>query len=716
MFRNMRIALKLSMGFALVLLVFVVAVVFGGLKMTAVQEDNRYLSKVLDVQNLSSGLSNGVSLMRLDMREYHYTENPESLKAIRDRLNLLQGLIAKGEKMYAEDPSLLGLRALPEVKGFLADYSKNVEAIATLAEEKGRTVQALQKDSGAFLGCLNEMIALQYKTLAEELTRPDLKVITKADLRAIKWRAEQIHMAEGLATQTGELRYGYSSAMLDRDAQKLEEVLPLVEEVKRDCKKLHDEAHQIEVKDKLAEAMKLLETFSAEIKEVAKQYAQLSDLQKVRQACGDSLMDSANKMYEFTQVRVRAISGASDASLGSAIVTLLALTLAAVVAGLVIAYLISRMITKPLGRLVALAGRAERGDLTLTRADLDYRGRDELGTLADALLEMIAAQRAAVTEAIEIAGLNTEGATALLESANRSQEFAQDVKSSVESVVSLAESNSASLQESNAGTEEMSAASMTAAEASTDCAEFISHTTEISNKAAETVQGTIQDMEQLQKKTQESGEKLRELVSSVDQISGFVGVITSIADQTNLLALNAAIEAARAGEAGRGFAVVAEEVRKLAEESARAANNVKGLIDTLQSGAQETMASSAESSELLTLTMNKADGARNALSEAMVEISKANDRIQNIAAVAEEQAASSREIASGIDGATRATVDMLQNMERIQSATDETAKLSDGVTGQANELTALAQRLKDALSRFKVTDGAPNAGLKALKG
>ena len=83
----------------------------------------------------------------------------------------------------------------------------------------------------------------------------------------------------------------------------------------------------------------------------------------------------------------------------------------------------------------------------------------------------------------------------------------------------------------------------------------VSHTTQISNHAVETVQETIQDMELLFKKSEESGEKLQDLVSSVEQISGFVGVITSIADQTNLLALNAAIEAARAGEAGRGFAV-----------------------------------------------------------------------------------------------------------------------------------------------------------------
>ena len=245
----------------------------------------------------------------------------------------------------------------------------------------------------------------------------------------------------------------------------------------------------------------------------------------------------------------------------------------------------------------------------MTRADLGEERRDELGRLSDALIEMVEAQRRTIMEAVEIVERSAESADTMRTSSSQSSESVLNAKQAIESVVALCESNSASLQESNAGTEEMSAASMTAAQAATDCAEFISQTTVVSGQAVEMVQEMIEDMGLLFRKSQESGEKLRELVESVGQISGFVGVITSIADQTNLLALNAAIEAARAGEAGRGFAVVAEEVRKLAEE----------------------------------------------------------------------QAASSREIASGIDAATKSTADMLQNVEMIQSSSDETAKVAEEV-------------------------------------
>ena len=89
----------------------------------------------------------------------------------------------------------------------------------------------------------------------------------------------------------------------------------------------------------------------------------------------------------------------------------------------------------------------------------------------------------------------------------------------------------------------------------------------------------------------------------------------------------------------------------------------------------------------------------------------------NIAAVAEEQAASSREIATGIDAATKSTVDMLQNMEMIQSSSDETARVAEDVAKQADGLAVLADRLKKALSRFKVSsDDASGARRVALKG
>ena len=421
--------------------------------------------------------------------------------------------------------------------------------------------------------------------------------------------------------------------------------------------------------------------------------------------------------YVETSEKLFTLIQDSNASLGSAVTLLISLALAAIVIGLLIAFVISRAVSKPLGRFAGLVERAEGGDLTMTAADLGYESRDEVGQLGAAFVKMISAQRAAMRDVLETVAQSATSAADILDSSQKNLDFANSVKSSVDHLVSLMEQNSSSLEESNAGTEEMSAASMTSAQAATDCAEFISNMTQVSSHAVDMVQETITNMDELQHKTEESGKKLQELVDSVEKIGEFVGVITSIADQTNLLALNAAIEAARAGEAGRGFAVVAEEVRKLAEDSGRAASNVRGLIETLQNGAQATKTSSDETAVLLVQTVEKAGEAKTSLAEAMGQIDKANDRIQNIAAVAEEQAASSREIAAGIDSVTKATTEILEDLEQIKDTMDKTTDVAERAATGADEQAQLAGHMKDALSVFKVGGGdMPSRARRALRG
>ncbi len=707
MFRNMRISGKLFCGFCLVLLVFVVAVAFAWLRISATQENSLLLRRVTDVFNLVSKLDDSVSLTLYNMRGYQFSEKPEDLKSARENLAALSSLIDEGNRMYATDSRLSVLQQLSKIASQEGEYLKNVENVVSLMEEKQRIIAALTETAGAFVNSVHEMVEIQCRFAQGEAAAG------KAD--EVLRRVNRVREGEKLATLAEEIRRTYAVAMLRQDAEGIEKVLPMVDSLEETVEQLLKDTRTEEVRKALSASITQLKAFSGKVRELVSAYVRLAELDKVRYASGTEMSETLDKMLEMAQEQVQTVSASSESSLGTAVWTLLLLTGVAVLIGLLIALLISKMITTPLSRLVAISRRAGQGDLTLTRSDLDYESRDELGMLSEALMDMVEAQRVAISGAIDAALKSAESAEATLDSANRSKAFVQDVKSSVESVVALAEANSSSLEESNAGTEEMSAASMTSAQAATDCAEFISQTTVISGKAVEMVQGTIRNMELLQKKTQESGEKLQGLVDSVGKIGEFVGVITSIADQTNLLALNAAIEAARAGEAGRGFAVVAESVRKLAEESGRAASNVKGLIETLQNGAEETMTSSVESSELVTETVKQADEAKSELGSAMAQIDKANDRIQNIAAVAEEQAASSREIATGIDGATKGTVEMLQNMEKIQTATTETAKLSDGLAQEAGDLAALAEKLKDSLSRFKVSKDEKTASPRALK-
>ncbi len=198
----------------------------------------------------------------------------------------------------------------------------------------------------------------------------------------------------------------------------------------------------------------------------------------------------------------------------------------------------------------------------------------------------------------------------------------------------------------------------------------------------------------------ETLEKINSLAGSVDSISGFVATITSIADQTNLLALNAAIEAARAGDAGRGFAVVAEEVRKLAEESSQAAAEIRTLIGTLEERSEQSVQLTIRSGNLLNDIVEGAGMAQNEMDELLGSLSILNEAIQNIAAISEEQAASSEETTAGIQSMGQSIDEVLSAKDSLNKASDENDRSADMIADISESMTTTARELQRLLESF----------------
>lgn len=292
---------------------------------------------------------------------------------------------------------------------------------------------------------------------------------------------------------------------------------------------------------------------------------------------------------------------------------------------------------------------------------------------------------------------------------------------------------------------------------------YIHSNLEMAQSGQQTSRQAVEGMDKLGQTTEELAQRVRELGRHSAQISAVVEAIDSIAAQTNLLALNAAIEAARAGEHGRGFAVVADEVRKLAEKSAQATQEIQGMIEAVQNGADQTVAAMNQAGEdvqrgvvltresgnafeqIATGTASVADqvqetldamgtieGAADQLREALervkgvaasnmelaLSMQKSSQTVtgsmEQVSAVVEENTAATQEIAThanqvseDIESIAGVSQENSALLEEVSTATDEmTAQVSD-VAGSARVLSGMADRLSVLAQRFRIDREAP---------
>ena len=380
-------------------------------------------------------------------------------------------------------------------------------------------------------------------------------------------------------------------------------------------------------------------------------------------------------------------------------IILVALVGLLLITGVVI--LISNTIVRPITAMSGIMKQAASLDLRTDKILVSLRGhRDEIGDMANAynsLKDSLGSMLGVMSSQTRSFASTAQNLAAISEESVASME---EVKASVDEVASLSESNIASLDHANMGVEEMSHASAATAASAEDGAAIAGRTADLTRKAFNEVENVVSSIRTAGERSLDSGNSIKKVNDSVGDISSFVSTITGIADQTNLLALNAAIEAARAGEAGRGFAVVAEEVRKLAEDSGRAAQEVQKLISALQGDSGNASSVIEAMGKLLSATVDKAGLAQEDLHKSLEEVDKLSLHMQTIASAAQEQAASSSEMANSVSVVTASTAEIGTSLSHIQSATAETAAASENVAKEAQDMTEGVARLEELISQF----------------
>ncbi|HWH96055.1 MAG TPA: methyl-accepting chemotaxis protein [Baekduia sp.] len=198
----------------------------------------------------------------------------------------------------------------------------------------------------------------------------------------------------------------------------------------------------------------------------------------------------------------------------------------------------------------------------------------------------------------------------------------------------------------------------------------------------------------------EATEAIRQLGAKSQAIGSIVATITGIAEQTNLLALNAAIEAARAGEQGRGFAVVAEEVRKLAEESQKAAGSIASLIGEIQAEtgrAVEVVEDGATRTEQGAATVELA---RDAFQRIGGSVEDVTDRVSQIAAAVKQIAASAVQMGASMADVAAVAEESSASTEEVSASTEQTSASTQQIAASADELARTAAELEQLVAGF----------------
>lgn len=409
------------------------------------------------------------------------------------------------------------------------------------------------------------------------------------------------------------------------------------------------------------------------------------------------ILNSANKVVGVVEYDYRG-SDLSERTHQLTVIIIL-VTLALVGISIIVSYIASKIMFKPMGELVKSINTIAEGDLT---SPIDTSRKDEIGKINIALSKTVDSLRDMI-EKIQVSSKKvTEAAQGILESSSDSSSASEELTISTNEISSISTEQATKTQNIKDVLDKLDSDIQNIFTQINHTNKIAYKTLEDTNNGTVVIKNTKNQIDNIEGSINNVNSVITELAQSINKIQGILTTISSIADQTNLLALNAAIEAARAGEDGKGFAVVADEVRKLAVESNAAASEVVDIIGFMNEQTNNVLQAVSVSVNMTKEGKKYTDNVSDTfevIKDSNADIESKIVEIKNSASEIVSNIGNINESMNEIDKVSK-TIDT--NAMNLAAVTEEQMASSEEFKAMSEFLNREAEVLNESISKFKV--------------